>query len=230
MQKILVVIDMQPGFKTAIKAATIQAIKARIDAAKAESIPIFFVELHNEQNPKDFGHTLPELLEQATGYAQSYVVNKMFNDGSWFIKQKLAELGMKDDAEYQFIVTGVNTEACVCETCDGLLNEFKNKQTVVLVPRDSTNGSHDQLTAFEEMRFIKQMDDRLRIDPPYTKSIEDEYGPFETMEIGIIAARDHQQHMFTNEKLTEVGPAGTMKLIEAEIEKQKPHSKKKKVA
>ena len=198
MQKILVIVDMQTKVPAAKHRATIDGCKAEITAAIAGNIPIFILELKSDQ---DFGPTLPELTNMLKGYANAHTVIKQQNDGSYILRQKFHDLGLQP--EFQFIVCGINTEACVYETIDGLLCKFpKSKATI---DRNAVNGNHNQHEQFGYLRFLEFMEHRITIEPAFKNTFKKDYDQDEIDGIGESILHDRGFNDWIAQKIDTVG-------------------------
>jgi nicotinamidase-related amidase len=124
----LVIVDMQPDFKSANDRKTIDNVLIQIEKAREQDIPIFILEFINH------GQTSEEIQEALEGYYQVWFIAKGDDDGS----RELITC-IQDNAYIvnDFIVCGVNICACVYWTIKGLLKDYKTRITVI---KDACNG------------------------------------------------------------------------------------------
>ena len=121
--KILVIIDMQNGFLASleqspyfhdIRAKLSTSIISKIDEFKSRSEPIILVEFNGE------GPTISDLKNQLNGYPQFQTVAKNRCDGS---QQILEWCRIADYQVQEFQIAGINLDACVHLTIEGLLQK-----------------------------------------------------------------------------------------------------------
>jgi hypothetical protein len=111
---VLVVNDMQPGFAASADALTIYAIELQIRLAKAKNLPIIVV----EYDAHEMGTTIPQIMRHLEGYARAVVVGKSDDDGSAEIFEAVIDNGFWPE---NYILCGVNSDACLLETVRGLI-------------------------------------------------------------------------------------------------------------
>lgn len=211
MQKILVIVDMQTKFPAAKHRGTIDGCKKEITAAIAGNIPIFILELKSDN---DFGPTLPELTDMLKGYENAHIVIKQQNDGSYVLRKKFHDMELQP--EFQFIVCGINTEACVYETIDGLLCKFpKSKATI---DRNAVNGNHNQHEQFGYLRFLEFMEHRISIEPKFERPFKKDYTSDEVEGIGESVQHDRGFNDWIAQKIDTVGFEQTDKEIKLRIQ------------
>lgn len=114
--KILLIIDMQKGFKSAKKKSTILECKKLIRQAKRRKRPIIILEYYQE------GETLPELTELLYDYPLTFHALKRKDDGGRAVHKLIRQHHFNVD---EIIVCGVNISACVLETCDSLSKRYR---------------------------------------------------------------------------------------------------------
>lgn len=110
----LIVIDMQPEtFIAARDDGTVQNVIREINQAKQNGAAVLFVEYQFN------GETDPRLIDAAKGIgAEKYkVIHKRRDDGSDRIIKALEANGWPKD---RLLICGVNTDACVLRTVQGL--------------------------------------------------------------------------------------------------------------
>jgi nicotinamidase-related amidase len=118
MKKILVIIDMQVRFSASEKPETRAAIIGLINKARKKYWPIMLVEY---DNPGDYSdeeqQTWPDILAALVDYDDCAFVTKHDDDGS-------CEVIKARDTYWpeinNFVLCGVNTDACVKGTARGL--------------------------------------------------------------------------------------------------------------
>lgn len=122
----LVIVDMQPGFTASLHLATLLQVERRIVEAKSHGWAI--VVLENESHLH--GHTHEQLLKHLAGYKRYVVVPKSDDDGSREVIDACVQAGF----DLNFVeVCGVNTDACVKKTVEGLI--VKSPLSSILVFR-----------------------------------------------------------------------------------------------
>ncbi len=110
----LVIVDMQPGFSASMHARTLAQVERRIVEAVSHGWAI--VVLENESHLH--GHTLPRLIKHLIGYKRCIVIPKADDDGSREVIAGCQVAGF----DLNFVeVCGVNTDACVKATVEGLI-------------------------------------------------------------------------------------------------------------
>jgi len=129
MMQALVVVDMQNGFAGAKEPEVKSAVKLVIDWALGLKMPIFILEY------RDYEHTIRELDYQLWNYDKAYYLRKTADDGSSWVMKRMAQL--RDMEVEEFVVCGVNRDACVAATVGGFISEYSKK---VVVPDEATNG------------------------------------------------------------------------------------------
>lgn len=115
----LVVVDMQTRSKAANDSGTIAKVEALIQLAIEKRWAIIFLEIKNDF--EDYGPTLPQLMEAVENYPRKTLLVKPEKDGSHLITKACNEASF-DTA--RFILCGVNLDACVVFTANGLAREF----------------------------------------------------------------------------------------------------------
>lgn len=104
--KVLVVVDMQPGYRHSMLPGVIEAVELLIrEAVKADSL-VVFLEFCDQP-------TLPRLMNQVQRYDQFVVEQKFQCDGSDKVIAA-CKRGLYDTSA--FVVCGVQTNACVRDT------------------------------------------------------------------------------------------------------------------
>lgn len=112
----LVVVDMQPSFEAANKPEVIVGVTKEIITAMACKNPVVFVEYCSPDPP-----THSSLLSLVKDYELKAKVTKSTDDGSVEVIQALEKNGFYGS---HLRVCGVNAEACVMATVNGLLDQM----------------------------------------------------------------------------------------------------------
>jgi len=121
---ILVVVDMQPDFSASKDRTTVSNISRQIARARSFNQPIILVEYGG------FGETIPKIKQLLDDYGNMlYVLEKSSDDGSYEIEMCLIDAWIETE---KFLVCGVNTEACVRATAEGLSKRFSDSKVMVL--------------------------------------------------------------------------------------------------
>lgn len=131
MKEILIIIDMQEIFETAHKRATINSCKQLIKEFKRNKRGIIVLEYNGEY----YGKTLPCLTKLLEGYSRGIILKKRGDDGSSCLARYFKRMGLGKD-KLKLVICGVNSECCVKETVEGLLE----KDFRVAVVRAACNG------------------------------------------------------------------------------------------
>lgn len=129
-ETVLVVIDMQPGYKASQDAITQYFVEQEIIRARERNQPIVVVEF----DPHEMGHTYPRLLRHIEGYSRAVVITKRGDDGSKELHEALVRHGF---SVYSLRLCGVNSDACVLETIQGFVVRVPSCR--VTVPQDACN-------------------------------------------------------------------------------------------
>lgn len=131
VETILVVIDMQPGYPAALDAVTQWFVKQEIQKQLEQNLPVILVEF----DAHEMGETLQPLRDLLAGYKRLKVVSKSQNDGS---KEVIAACRiLSGNNSFSLRVCGVNSDACVLETVQGLSEKLP--LTSIVVPQDACN-------------------------------------------------------------------------------------------
>jgi hypothetical protein len=130
---VLVVNDMQPGFAASADALTIYAIELQIRLAKAKNLPIIVV----EYDAHEMGTTIPQIMRHLEGYARAVVVGKSDDDGSAEIFEAVIDNGFWPE---NYILCGVNSDACLLETVRGLIARVPTCRIVLF--QDACNAEN----------------------------------------------------------------------------------------
>lgn len=146
----LIVVDMQDGTTAGNHPATLQAVKQLILRARSNGWGIIFLEYdyngmvealpHLKDIVDDFGQTHSFLLELLTGYNRWAKALKPDKDGSEFVAALCEEHGFGTG---QFVVCGVNLDACVVWTANGLARLFP--QAGIDVVREACHSENPQM-------------------------------------------------------------------------------------
>ncbi len=137
--KVLVVVDMQPGYRPDMNTAQVGAVQSLIRMARHEECVIIFLEFLDAR-------TLWELLELVQRYDQ--VTRRVKRDtdgspevieicGSYLLLDSL-DLDLDDEEKPEprkydeFVVCGVNTNCCVRDTATGLACKLFNSRVEVV--------------------------------------------------------------------------------------------------
>jgi hypothetical protein len=110
---ILVITDMQEGFREAAEPQLLREVIRLIDIAMAENRPLAILEWEG------WGATLPAVRERLAGYGNAFTVLKQSDGGAESLLAKCACLGLRTTG-VKYIVCGVSINACVRKTVAGL--------------------------------------------------------------------------------------------------------------
>jgi len=132
----LVIVDMQPWFEAANDPKTIEVIVEEIRKAKAVNAFIIVLEydLSDKFLEPEEENTSPEIMKELEGYENVAVEIKDRDDGSIWIS---SVLHLHQIINQPVKVCGINTDACVLRTVEGLdsiLNRYPFQMTSTPVP------------------------------------------------------------------------------------------------
>lgn len=134
--KVLVVVDMEPGYRKSMNVEQYRAVRTLIRAARRADAYIVFLEFMDQG-------TYPDLLSLVRGYDCFVKEAKGQCDGS------LEVLAACRRAEYEtdtFVVCGVDTHACVHHTAQQLARRQPKSKVEVVMEGCGTqrnNGGND---------------------------------------------------------------------------------------
>lgn len=152
MKHVLVVIDIQPEFRCSFSNKTIKNIQREIKKAIRNKDHIFFVEYEG------CGKTDKRLRDAASGYKKVSTITKFENDGS---RQILKYLKIKKLSDKSLKICGVNTDACVEATVEGingkLLDSKKRMAMKIVADACSSELESGHKKALIRMRKLKHV-------------------------------------------------------------------------
>lgn len=122
MAPTLIVVDMQPEFDAALNPNVVVGVTLEIQAAVARKSPIVFVEYD------EAGDTHKGLYSLAKGYRKKARIIKYEDDGS---RQIIRTIRRREFDLSHLRVCGVNTNACVQSTVEGLLKRLPESKIEV---------------------------------------------------------------------------------------------------
>ncbi len=142
-QTVLVVIDMQEAFRSAIPdfALITQKTSIAIRGSYLLKIPIIVT----EQYPKGLGITVEELKLSLPDNLEAIEKTTFSACGSALFLEKLESINAK-----QIVICGIEAHICVNQTVHDLLE--KGYQVHLLQDCISSRSTHDKHTAFEKMK------------------------------------------------------------------------------
>ncbi len=127
---VLVVIDMQPGYPAALDAVTQWFVKQEVERHRAANLPILLVEF----DAHEMGETFDSIKLLLKGYDRAQIISKSGNDGSAEILRACRRFGY---SPLSLRICGVNSDACVLETVQGLVEKLPT--CLITVPQDACN-------------------------------------------------------------------------------------------
>jgi nicotinamidase-related amidase len=127
---VLVVVDMQPGYPAALDALTQWFVKQEILRHREQNLPILLVEF----DAHEMGETFDCIKSLIEGYDRGRIISKRGDDGSAEILKACRQFGFSPDS---FRICGVNSDACVLETVQGLV--VKHPTCLITIPQDACN-------------------------------------------------------------------------------------------
>lgn len=120
---VLVVVDMQAGFRASLREATIIAIESEIRRAIENKLPIVVLEYAK------YPATHERLLQPLEGYDKFVIETKRDDDGSTEVIEACLFNGFSGEA---FRVCGVNAHGCVKATVLGLTDKLDESKIDVV--------------------------------------------------------------------------------------------------
>lgn len=123
--EVLVVIDMQPGYPASQDVITQWFVKQEIERAIKLNLPILLV----DYDPHEMGEIYPAFTDLVKGYRLSKPVSKHTTDGS----KEVARACLKHGFSLSNLrVCGVNSDACVLETVQSLVEQHTDCHITVV--------------------------------------------------------------------------------------------------
>lgn len=147
---VLVVMDMQPGFTAAQDAITKWFVKQEVTRAREEGRPIVIV----EYDPHEMGETFDDIRALVEGYELAVIITKGDDDGSAEILHICEKKGFPIAS---FRMCGVNSDACLLESIQGLADKLP--ECSITVVQDACNcltGKTNDVW-YEDYPAIKQV-------------------------------------------------------------------------
>ncbi len=117
--------DMQPGFKASQDAITQWFVKQEVTRAREEGRPIIIVEF----DAHEMGETYESIKSLAEGYDRAVTISKSSDDGS---KEILKACEAKGFSTQTFRMCGVNSDACLLESIQGLVEKLPECRITVV--------------------------------------------------------------------------------------------------
>ena len=145
MRPTLVVIDMQTTFRASFKPSVVVGVTTEIIKAKEKLLPIVVVEY------KNCHPTHKALLDLLKNYPHKARITKSGDDGSSEVIRTLRRRGFNQD---YIRVCGVNTDACVWATAEGLLKKLRYAQIEVVKSACATEFDFNWRRYFKHRRMI----------------------------------------------------------------------------
>lgn len=127
---LLVIIDMQPGFPAAQDALTQWFVRQEIECHIEQNLPVLLVEFDSHEMGESF-ESIRTLVES---YKHGHIISKSRSDGSAEILAACSRLQLPSAV---FRICGVNSDACVLKTVQGLLSASACRITI---PQDACNS------------------------------------------------------------------------------------------
>ena len=127
----LVVVDMQPGFKSARGKRVRANCLREVQKARADRAPIIFLELSGYQP------THCDLVEVA--HSNFAILEKSGDDGSEQVGREVR----KNKWPKKFKVCGINTDCCVKATVTGLTARFRMSKIEVVADACASDWYHN---------------------------------------------------------------------------------------
>ena len=149
----LIIIDMHPCCDAAKDRATVQSILREIKQAKRFNHIIFLVEMIG------CGETDKNILDVLKNYKRkTFKITKREDDGSLNIVQCIINNGLSLS---KLKICGINTNACVSSTVNGLIRRFDLKIPVEIIA-DACNTEYRECHSALVRNFSKQKNVKIR--------------------------------------------------------------------
>ncbi len=149
-KRVLVVVDMQPQFKTSENPKLMKNVARLMKAARNLGMAIVIVEYTS------YGDTHRQLMDVVAGYDKVIKVEKNFDGGSHQVREGLYAL-KHQRTHVDYILCGVNADACVKSTAVGLQKAAKASARVkVRCVRLGCNGFGNKYPHPEMWYWTKQ--------------------------------------------------------------------------
>lgn len=136
----LVVVDMQPGFKSANRKRVRENCVREVRKAYEDGAFVIFLELVGYQT------THFDLLSAAEGHF--IILDKFTDDGSKEVEREVR----RKKRPTTFKVCGINTDCCVEATVRGLTARFP--MSTIQVIADACDSDHQHLTGLNRMKQL----------------------------------------------------------------------------
>lgn len=149
MQPTLVVVDMQPCFEASLDVDVIVGVTCEIVKARQRGAPIILVEYRGFDIQDRTHDAFYDLLRN---YKRRAIIGKSDDDGS---REILQTLKRRQFNSRHLRICGVNSDACVWSTVEGLLEKLDNARIDVV---KRACGSEDP---FDWRRFLRHRNLRL---------------------------------------------------------------------
>ena len=120
---ILCIIDMQPYFDASNEPWLLNNVLAEIKKAKKNNDYIIVLEYDG------CGETHPDIVQACDGYSRYYHEVKSSQSGALNILSIMQQNGITAD---HFIIVGVETESCILETVEGIVQGVPNSKVTVI--------------------------------------------------------------------------------------------------
>ena len=130
----LVIIDMQPCYPSSQSKTLINNIRRKIFAAKRQKHTILVVEYKQLVDYELSSRTDSRIMSAIGDYKRVIFVQKNSDNGGPAIKRALSHFHSWNKIRHSvFHISGVNANACVLETVDGLSRLFTKSEIRVLI-------------------------------------------------------------------------------------------------
>lgn len=133
----LVVVDMQVQSEAANDAQTLASVKQLIELAMSKGWGIVFLEIKNQF--EDPGKTFPHLLDLVKDYDKWRLDVKPEKDGSDFVESACRNQNFGTGT---FVICGVNLDACVVWTANGIARYFPGSNIQVVTEACNSLNPH----------------------------------------------------------------------------------------
>ena len=139
---LLVIVDMQEGFKTANHPATINKCLELITLFKREKLPILTLQ-YEDTSWAAYGTIIKPIQRKLHKYTPAKTLLKSFDSGYHEINHYVInELGWAPE-EVTIVICGVNADACVRDTANDLIHYEDYKVIVVKRACNASYRSYD---------------------------------------------------------------------------------------
>lgn len=145
----LIVVDMQPQFSSSQNEVTLNRVEELVKKAVEDNAGIVFLEFYG------YGKTNSRLLNIVKGYENSHICIKKENNGAKQVHESIIHYNLP---YHTFKVCGVNTNYCVRQTVEGLVEEYPHITRKIEVSMNGTNCNSDHLFGLSRIKEVEKVE------------------------------------------------------------------------